>query len=189
MRHGFKGLLAAAVLASLAGMSFGDTSGSATAAVRVLVNPNVGISAVNPTVDAGTVQTGDFTAGIDFQVDANQQEVSFYVAASALYKGDDPTSTQVNPIPLNLSAGVLVQPANGNATGGHSNTLVFLSSPGPVVNGFPTSQTETAQYSSSQNNHFSQNVHVTVTWTQGDPELPTGEYSGVVQLTALILPS
>jgi hypothetical protein len=167
--------------------AFADLSGQATAHVRVLVNPNVAISAVNPTIDAGTVQTGNFTASIDFKVDANKQEVSFQVDASPLFKGNDPTSTIVAPIPVNLTAGVSIQPANGNATGGHSNSAAFTGK-GAAVQGFPTSATEVVQYSSSQNNHFSQNVNVKVTWAQGDPELPTGEYSGVVQITALLLP-
>jgi hypothetical protein len=167
--------------------AFADLNGSASVHVRVLVNPNVAISAVAPTVDAGTVQTGNFTASIDFTVDANKQEVSFQVDASPLFKGNDPTETIVTPIPLNLSAGALIQPINGNATGGHSNTAAFTG-PGPTIQGFPTSATEVVQYSSSQNNHFSQNVNVKVTWNQGDPELPTGEYSGVVQITALLLP-
>jgi hypothetical protein len=178
----------AAVLAAVV-PAFADLSGQATAHVRVLVNPNVGITAVNTTIDAGTIQTGNFTASIDFKVDANLQEVSFQVDASPLYKGDDPTSTIVLPIPLNLSAGALIQPANGNATGGHSNVAAFSGGTGPIIQGFPTSATEVVQFSSSQNNHFSQNVNVKVVWNQGDPELPTGEYSGIVQVTALLLPA
>jgi hypothetical protein len=41
-------------------------------------------------------------------------------------------------------------------------------------------------FGSGQNNHFSQNVTVTPTWNQTNPELPTGEYSGLVTLTAVI---
>jgi hypothetical protein len=180
--------VAAAALLAAVVPAFADLSGQATAHVRVLVNPNVGIAAVNPTIDAGSVQTGDFTASIDFRVDANKQEVSFQVDASPLFKGNDPTQTIVNPIPLNLTAGVLIQPINGNATGGHSNMAKYTGTTGPIIQGFPTTPTEVVQFSSSQNNHFSQNVNVKVTWTQGDPELPTGEYSGVVQVTALLLP-
>ena len=179
----------AALLMAAVGPAFADLSGAAISHVRVLVNPNVAIVPVLSTVDAGTVQTGNFTASIDYQVDANLQEVSFQVDASPLYKGDDPTSSIVHPIPLNLSAGVLIQPANGNATGGHANVAAFSGGTGPIVQGFPTAATEVVQYSSSQNNHFSQNVNIKVVWNQNDNELPTGEYSGVVQLTALLLPS
>ena len=167
----------------------GDTSGSAVAMVRVTVNPNVSITPVNATVNAGTVQMGDFSASIDFTVNANEQDVSFSAAASPLYKGGDPTNSQVNPIPLKLSAGVVITPANGNAMGGHGNTLAFVtSSSQATVQNFPVQTTEIAAFSSSQNNHFSQNVNAVVTWTQVDPEQPTGEYDGVVQLTALLLP-
>jgi len=186
----FKMMLAVAVLTGLVAVnqSYADLTNTATTHVRVVVSPNVSLSAVLPTIDAGTIQTGPFSAIIGFRVDANLQEVSFFVAASALYKGNDPTNSTVSPIPVDLGAGALIQPANGNATGGHSNTAAFIGSPGPVVQGFPTSVTETVQYSSSQNNHFSQNVNVTVGWIQNDPERPTGEYSGVVQLTAVVIP-
>ena len=167
--------------------SQGANSAQAMVHVRVFVNPNVAVSAVNQTVDAGAVQTGNFTASIDFQVHANLQEVSFQVSASPLFKANDPTQTIIAPIPLNLTAGAVIQPLNGNATGGHSNTAAFTGT-GPVVLGFPTWTTEVVQYSSAQASRFSQNVNVKVTWNQGDPELATGEYGGVVQLTALVLP-
>ena len=181
-------IIALAVLSILA---FGvganaDLQNSAVANVRVLVSPNVSIAPVSPNIDAGSVQTGPFTASIDFTVDANKQEVSFFAEASDLFKGDDPTNTTVAPLPVNLSTGVLVTPANGNATHGHGNTMAFIGSTGGVVNGFPTHMTETVQFSSSQNNHFSQNVNVKVAYTQPDPEQPTGEYSGVVRLTAIV---
>lgn len=188
MNRMFKFFVAAAAMAVWTTSSFADLTGSATAHVRVNVSPNVAIQAVNLTIDAGSVQTGDFTATIDYRVDANKQEVSLWSAVSPLFKGNDPTNLDVVPIPINLSAGVNMQPANGNATGGHSNTAVYLGA-GPTVDGFPTMLTETVEYSSSQNNHFSQNVRVIVTWTQDDDERPTGEYSGVVQLTALLLPA
>jgi hypothetical protein len=54
--------------------------------------------------------------------------------------------------------------------------------------------TSAVEYQSSQAGVFSQEIDVTVTWnTTANPilgsELPTGEYSGVVQLIATILPT
>jgi hypothetical protein len=164
-----------------------SSENSASCHVRVMVAPNVTMSSVASTVDAGSVQTGNFTATCVFRVDANMQIVSFFAEASPLYKGNDPTNTDVAPIPLNLSAGILLQPANGNAMGGLDNNLAYGSATG-VCDGFPTVVTETKAYESSQNNHFSQNVNVVVTWNQDDPEKPMGEYSGCVRLTALVLP-
>jgi hypothetical protein len=174
-------------LAFCAGFAMADLSGSASCHVRVIVDPNVTMGAVASTVDAGSVQTGDFTATCVFRVDANKQIVSFYAEASPLYKGNDPTNSDVAPIPLNLSAGILLQPDNGNAMGGLSNVLSYGTATG-VCDGFPTVLTETKAYESSQNNHFSQNVTLVVSWNQDDPEKPMGEYSGCVRLTALLLP-
>jgi len=171
---------------ALASASYAELSGSAVAHVRVVVSPNITITIPSPNVDAGSVQMGDFTATIQYRVDANKQEVSFYAEVSKLYKADDPQGTSVVPIPINLSEGVELKPANGNATGGHSNVMAFTTV-GSTVEGYPTEQTEAVEYSSSQNNHFSQLVTVKVTYIQDDPERPTGEYSGVVKLTAFIV--
>jgi hypothetical protein len=164
-----------------------DTGASATVNVKMNVNPNVGVSAINANVDAGTVQTGDRSALCAFRVDANSQEVYFQVNASNLYKADDVNS--LNIIPLDLGKGATVQPVNGNALNFHGNLLSFTGTPGPVVSGFPTFSTEVVQFQSSQTGVFSQEVDVTVTWLQANPEQVAGEYSGVVQLVATLFPS
>jgi len=164
---------------------FADTGASATVNVKVNVDPNVSLVPINLNVDAGTVQTGSFTAFCQFRVDANSEQVNFQVNASNLYKGNDPTTTTY--IPLNLSAGPIVQPVNGNATNFHSNTLCYTGV-GPTVGGFATETTEVVQYESSQSGTFSQEVDVTVSWLQSNSQMPQGEYSGVVQLVATLLP-
>jgi hypothetical protein len=164
-----------------------DTGASATVNVKMTVNPNVSMSAIFANVDAGTVQTGDKSAVCAFRVDANSQEVFFQVNASNLYKADDANSSNV--ILLDVSKGAIVQPVMGNATNFHGNTLNFFGTSGPVVAGFPTASTEQAQFQSSQTGVFSQEVDVTVTWNQTNPEQVAGEYSGVVQLVASLLPT
>jgi len=182
-------MIIAIALIAVAGFAmpvFADTAASATVNVKVDVNPNVSLSPINVNVDAGTVQTGTFTAFCQFMVDANSEQVSFQVNASNLYKGDDPTTTTY--IPLDLSVGPVVQPVNGNATNFHGNTLAYTGA-GPTVNGFATETTEVVKYESSQSGTFSQEVDVTVTWIQSNSQMPQGEYSGVVQLLATLLPT
>lgn len=165
----------------------GDLEGSASAHVYVRVDPNVAVGALTPIVDAGTVQTGEFYATIIFRVDANLQSIYLYAAASPLYKGDDPTGTEVLPIPLNLSAGIEIDPDNANPMEGDSQVADYTSDV-VDVDGFPATTTEMLCYESSQNNHFSQDVAVTVCWNQIDDEQPTGEYSGKVKLWAVLMP-
>jgi len=181
-------ILAVAMLAvvAFAAPVFADTAASATVNVSVQVNPNVSLRPLFVNVNAGTVQTGTVTAFCQFEIDANSEQVSFQVDASNLYKGDDPTTTII--IPLNLSAPVLVQPVNGNAIAPATNYLAYTGT-GPSVNGFATEQTAVQAYESSQAGVFSQEVDVTVTWLQGNAELPQGQYSGVVQLIATLLPT
>jgi len=173
------------LVGGLALVSYGDTQGMAVCTVYVNVDPNVAVAARTATVDAGTVQTGDFSAVCEFRVDANKQQVSLYVCASELYKGDDPSNTEVAPIPLNLSAGVLIDPTNANPLAGGSKVASYVGS-GDPVDGFPTQCTEVIPFESSQNNHFSQSVFVTVVWTQDGPEKPLGAYSGKVKLVAML---
>jgi len=181
-------IVAIAIIAvvAFAAPVFADLGASATVNVSVNVDPNVSVVPINVNVDAGTVQTGTFTAFCQFRVDANSEEVNFQVNASNLYKADDPTTTIY--IPLNLSAGPIVQPVNGNATKFHGNTLAYTGA-GPTVCGFSTMTTEVVQFASSQAGVFSQEVDVTVSWLQANPEMPTGEYTGVVQLVTTLLPT
>jgi len=162
-----------------------DTSGSATVTVHARVDPNVAVSARSSVVDAGTVQTGDFTATCEFRVDANKQQVSLYACASDLYKGDDPANREVAPIALKLSSGIVITPTHASPMAGGSNVAAFVG-PTELIGGFPCRRTETVVFESSQNNRFSQSVFVTVTWTQDDPEKPMGEYSGKVRLVAFV---
>ncbi|MBL7048480.1 MAG: hypothetical protein ISR96_02990 [Nitrospira sp.] len=175
------------VLAGFVGVSQADLTGDATAHVFAVVNPNVTMSTNTPIVDAGSIQTGDFTATINFGVHANKEAVTLFVEASPLFKGDDPLNSEVLPIPLNFSEGVVIDPANANPMAGADNIADYLGA-GANIGDFPTAVTEAIEFESSQNNRFSQDVLVIVTYNQDDPEKPMGEYSGAVRLTALLMP-
>lgn len=178
-------LAAAAMVAGFASVSFADTNASATASVFATVNPNIGIKPITAIVNAGTVQTGDFSADISFRVDANAQFIQTFASASPLYKGDNPTGTDVAPIPLNLSKGVAIVPTQGNEINSGDNKAAFTVA-GDPIGAYPTMKTETITLESSQNNHFSQDVNMKVWWTQADPEKPQGQYSGKVALYVLL---
>ena len=163
----------------------GDTSGDAIAKVIVTVNPNVTVGVNTAIVDAGTIQTGEFSATIDFRVDANQQQICMQVEATPLYKGDDPLENTVDAIPLAIDVPVIIAPTDASPMGGAENELLLANS-GSGIGDFPSFLTDPLCFESSQNNHFSQDVFVTVTWDQVDPEQPTGEYSGRVRLIVLL---
>jgi hypothetical protein len=179
-------LMGCAMALALGTNAFADTVGDAVSHVRVTVDPNVAVDVLTATVNAGTVQVGDFSATVGFRVDANTQACKFQVRASNLFKGNDPAST-VAPIPLVQTPGVTVNPTNANPTGGGSATLP-INLPDGIVNGFPMFRTLFQEFESSQNNHFSQDVDVELTWNQPDPEKPMGEYSGEVQLLVMVSP-
>ncbi|MBA3016512.1 MAG: hypothetical protein KKD63_04800 [Proteobacteria bacterium] len=166
--------------------SFADTSNSATAHVYMNVVANIAVQPGTPNVDAGSVQMGDFDATFDFRIDANTEGVAMNLAASPLFKGDDPRGTAVAPIPLNLSAGVDVSCDNANPMRGIDGNASYVGD--TTIGAFPARQAEDLQFESSQNGHFSQTCRTTVTWTQDDPEKPMGEYSGKVKLAAMVMP-
>ena len=185
MKHTIPLLLFAVLF--MASTVSGDLTGDATATVIVTVNPNVTVGVITGVVDAGTVQTGEFWADVLFRVDANQQQLCLQVEATPLYKGDDPTDNTVAAIPLAvLDKPVTIAPTDASPMGGESNE-VFLSTTGSGIGDFPSFVTTPLCFESSQNNHFSQDVLVTVWWVQVDPEQPTGEYSGRVRLLVFLL--
>ena len=180
-------LLGLMLCLGFAAQASADQEGMATAHVFVTVAPNITVGVATPLVDAGSVQTGPFTATIVFSVDANEQEVEMWAAVSDLYKGDDPTGEEVTPIPVNEGAGVLFAPTNANPLNGGSPVASYIG-PGDAVLGFPTTLTESIIFTSSQNGHFSQQVFVTAGWTQVDPEQPQGQYSGSVKFYSMLVP-
>jgi hypothetical protein len=163
-----------------------DLENNATTRVFVTVDPNVAVRADLAVWDLGSVQTGNFNATVTWRVDANSQTVNMQLAASDLWKGDDPTNSEVAPIPLAVSTPAQVRPANGNETNSGDNLLSWDGGPGEEVNGFPTQLTEVGAFESSQNGHFSQQVTTTIRYNQNDPEKPQGQYSGVIRLYVLL---
>lgn len=187
---GFSGVAAAAILSSSA---LADTAAQAMAHVYVNVDPNVSVQALSANLglnNGSSVQTGAFGGTVDFMVDANQEAVLLGVAATDLYKGDNPNDESVLPLPVDTTVGALIAPDAANPIQGGSNLARF----GDTSFQLPTQygdmnayRTNDIQFESSQNGTFSQHVAVTVGWQQPDPQKPVGEYSGYVVLyTALV---
>jgi len=180
----------AIVLAVLAALAWGctawaDETASGTAEVFVVVNPNIGVIPLDPSVDMGTIQMGTFTGLIPWRVDANTQNVLFWAAASYLYKGDDPTNPTVPPIMLNQTYGVHFDIAHGGPVGGEDDILSFINA--VLIDDFPGWETEAVEYESSDPGHMSQDCSMTVSWDQANPERPMGEYSGKVRLYGMVV--
>jgi hypothetical protein len=186
-----KSILIAALLtltiAALPNVAAGGSSASATVMVMCTIPPDMAVTPLEAVADAGIIRTGAFSITCDYEVRANMQNVQLFVEQSPLFKAGDPTGNAVAPIPIDTSKGVTVQPANGNAKGGHGNMLTFVGN-GAAIQGFQTLKTEVVTFSSRQNGVFNQQVGVTCWWSQPDPQKPPGEYSGVVRLTSLAMP-
>ena len=167
---------------------YADTTSTATTQVHVTINPNIAVSATQQVWDLGTYQNGSISATTQWRVDANVEAVQFCLQASDLFKGGDPTNTDVPPIPLDSNSPALISGEHANEINGGDNRALWVGA-GPTVNNFPTKKTESVTYESSQSGHFSQVVTTTVTYNQNDPEKPQGQYSGVIKLLALIPPN
>lgn len=179
-----------------------DTSGSRTKKVFATVDPNVGFGEPSEAgsgsttpdplgdpssiVDLGSVQTGEIVGLVSFYVTANMEQIGLYATATPLFKGDDPNNTDVAPIPLNEIFGVKIAPRSGNPLNSGSKIAAFTGDT-TLAGNWPARVSETIGFESSQNNQFCQWVDVTVKWSQDDPQKPTGQYSGKVRLTAVVL--
>lgn len=169
---------------AFAGVVMADTEGHAVAHVYVTVDPNVSVGVITPNVDLSTIQTGEFHGELIFRVDANVEQASFCVCVTDLYKGDDPTDPTVRPIDVSQEDGVVIAPTDANPLAGDDNIAEFAGQQDYL--GFRGWNTIYITYESSQNGFFSQDVYVTPTWEQADPEKPRGEYSGWVCFYAFI---
>ena len=187
--------LAAGLAASPA---LADSEGHGEQHVYVIVDSNITIGGLadeawsneNQTtitsVDLGRVQTGLFCGWIRWRVDANTEAVRFCLAASDLWKGDDPVGATVPPIPLYTEDGAEFDIEFGNPIFGQDGVVAYNGQ--TTIGDFPALMTEYVTFESSQNGHFSQYVTTHVCWYQDDPEKPTGQYSGAVALWGFVVP-
>jgi hypothetical protein len=176
----------------IASAAMADTSNSALARIHVKVSPDIAVSTITPNVDMGSVQRGIVTGLVDFRVDANQQYVNLSVAASALFKGDDPvyafSGAADAVLPINVVPTATIQPDNGtNPATGLAKVAVPLTITG-LSGAYPTLGSAPVTFEAASNGHFSQVVHTAFTWNQDSVEKPAGDYSGVVVITAALLP-
>jgi hypothetical protein len=179
-------------LLGMTALSFADTTGTATARVHVKVNPDIAVSAITGNVDMGGIQRGIINGLVDFRVDANQQYVNISVAASPLYKGDDPvyaTSGAADAVaPIGVVTTATIHPDNGTEpSSGRSTVPVTLSLPG-TSGAYATLGSAPVTFEAASNGHFSQVVHTAFKWDQSLTEKPAGDYSGIVVFTAALLP-
>ena len=165
-------------------------SSSAIAGVQVTVLPNIAINSLSPFVALNAIQKGPFSAQFLWNVQANVQKVYFMMEASNLFKGDDASAAY--SIGLDTTKPVDLIPANANASPQAHGNILAWDGPGTPIPGnpvpYPVSKTETAAWESSQNGDFSQNVMTTVYYKGPALELPQGDYSGKVRLTAFVVP-
>lgn len=160
--------------------------------VFVHVNPTISVGA-DPTVTLHPVGLGTFTGKIHYKVDANTQEVRMWVEATNLVKADRPipvAGEDLYEIPTSGS-GVHVDADYASPLGGGTDLLKWEGA--AVQNpdtGWKWRSTEAGVFTSNQRGRFSQGVDVAVDWDQSNPELPMGDYSGWVRLTAeIVMPS
>ena len=111
-------LIMATTLFLIGGVAMADTDGNAIAHVWVDVDPNITCGAITPNVDLGSIQTGEIPGAIIFRIDANVERCAISIGATMLYKGDDPFTPTVLPIPVLVDAGALVMPTDANPVEG-----------------------------------------------------------------------
>jgi hypothetical protein len=185
-------LATVACLLCLGTWASADELGNASAHVYLNINPNISMGAISSIVDGGTLQTGSATIEIVFRIDANTEAVIMSGFVSPLFKGNDPAGTEVPPLAVDLNAGLKIDPETATEVQGGDGTATYIgaaASPWSAPEGdFPGFSTEELVFESSQDGHFSQDVVVTATWLNDDPEKPQGEYSGYVVLFGGVVP-
>ncbi|RPH61130.1 MAG: hypothetical protein EHM89_07745 [Acidobacteria bacterium] len=180
--------LSAVLLLAAAQWSRADEIAHATVHVFVFVEPSISIYPTEPRMDLGSIQTGIISGQIPFRVESNGQTVLFSAASTPLFKGGVVANPSVPPIPIRIGSGIRIDAEQANPVGGANHVTQYNTAEGDV-GGLPGLTTQSVEFESGQNGRFSQGVTLGVTWDQNDPEKPTGEYSGLVVLWAMVPPT
>ena len=167
--------------------AYADLTGNASAHVTMTVAPNITVVASTPQINAGTIQNTAFIATAIWSVHANMQEVIFSMAASSLYKGDDPQNPEGVP-PITVKTTVPASFTCPNANRVQSSNVLAWDGVGTPINNFPSTKTEAAVWASSTPGRLSQDCTSVITYNPPASEQPTGIYSGKIQLVVLLVP-
>ena len=115
---------------------------------------------------------------------SNTNLVTMFVEATALYLGGDTFNPEVDPIPLNESSGVDINPAGSTILEGE-NPARYIGD-GDSVDSYPSRKTDAISFESSNAFSFNHSTGVTVTWNQDDPSKPSGQYFGKIRLKCFV---
>lgn len=168
-------MLVSLLSVGLASASYADLTSNAAALVKVHVDPNIAVRVISKDI-GGNLQTGVIEIPIVFRVDANSQYIKLSTLVTNLYKAGDATNPDVKPI-LAVAGSVPV-----DVTDGTDGSLLL--STATTYGDFAALASAEETFESSQNGHFSQEVELTPSWNNDDPEKPQGDYSGYVVLYA-----
>ncbi len=109
-----------------------------------------------------------------------------YLEASDLYMADNPTNTEVTPIPVDTGkpAGISMQ---SGQTNGNSKNAAWAGL-GADILAYKTKITEIVEFEGSGRGSFLQDIACKISYTQPDPNKPIGQYGGKVRLTTMVTP-
>jgi hypothetical protein len=149
--------------------------------VTVRIQPNIAVEA-GPDVDMTALQAGEVSGDFPFRVESNSQEIEISVQASHLYKGSDPNSLNMIELSKNEQAEIFVKGANPRPYKGTFSRAV------DVHGGFRGYVADPVIMESGDRGFFSNDMEIGLTWTNNDPELPVGQYTGYVKVIGVVLP-
>lgn len=181
------GCLTLSIAISQSLLGYAQQTSSTVSKVSVTVVPSINVEGPNHAVDLGTYGIGDISAAIEFQVQTNSPQIRVSVAATPLFKGDNPKTSVVEPISLDQSGGIEIYAAAKRAPGIANHMAKFIGEV-EAIDGFPALGTETIILESSPNQPAGQPVIVNVVWVQSGTNKPQGRYGGRIKLVAFVMP-
>ena len=128
--------------------------------------------------------TGEIEITANFSVVANTNQVKMFVETTALYFNGDTFNPEVDPIPLDESSGVDINPAGTTILEG-GNPASYIGD-GDPVDSYPSRKTDAISFESISALSFNHSTGVTVTWNQDDPSKPSGQYFGKIKLKCFV---
>lgn len=150
-------------------------------------DPDVTITSVNRRVDASKLKFGQYRAIFTFAVDANVNELNFSCVVSDLWIEGELSGAKVEPVPLKLSEGCVIEPTDAISHAGQRNAVAeFKTRMVKTEEGVLARQSDYRTFKSRGSAKFQQDVYVVLNWEQMDPLKPVGSYRGVVKLISEI---
>ena len=162
--------------------AYPENLNSSIVTTHMTIEPTISVQAQTTCIHQEISGTGNIEVTALFSVAANTKQVAMFVEATPFYMSGETENPLTEPITLDESAGVDLDPEDTEIVG--NSTQVDYVADGNPAEGYPSRRTDLISFQSNEL-VFNKPTSVTARWIQDDPNRTAGTYQARIKLTCI----